>query len=85
MTYYTKLDTSIQCEEFNEVSPEEYDEVMQMLADESDAQEGFGNWSEETERQAKLEQEAFEQSQEKDYLNGYSNSTDGDCYEGISI
>jgi ribosomal protein L16 Arg81 hydroxylase len=85
MTYYTKFDTSIQCEEFNEVSPEEYDEVMQMLADESDAQEGFGNWSEETERQAKLEQEAFEQSQEKDYLNGYSNSTDGDCYEGISI
>jgi hypothetical protein len=85
MTYYYSFDTSIQCEEFNEVSPEEYDEVMQMLADESDAHEGFGNWSDETERQAVLEQEAFEQSQEKDYLKGYSPITDGDSYPGIAI
>jgi hypothetical protein len=85
MTYYSKFDSSIQCEEGMEVSPEEQAEFFQMMADEYQAQEGFGNWSEETERQATLEQEAFEQSQEKDWLNGYSPNVDGDSYEGIAI
>jgi hypothetical protein len=87
MTYYNSFDSKIQCEERNEVSPEEYDEVMLLMAQESEAQEGFGNWSEETERQAKLEHEAFEQkpAQEKDWLGSYSPNVDGDSYEGISI
>jgi hypothetical protein len=85
MTYYNSFDSKIQCEEHNEVSPEEYDEVMMLMAQESEAQEGFSNWSDDTERQAKLEQEAFEQSQEKDYLKGYSPITDGDSYAGIAV
>jgi hypothetical protein len=70
MTYYNSFDSKIQCEEFNEVSPEEYDEVMMLMAQESEAQVGFGNWSE---------------AVEKDYLKGYSNSTDGPSYNGIDI
>jgi hypothetical protein len=71
MTYYTKFDTSIQCEESTEVSPEEYAEVMQMMADEhSEDFEGYAEWSE---------------AVEKDYLGGYSNSTDGPSYNGIDI
>jgi hypothetical protein len=72
MTYYTKFDTSIQCEEFNEVSPEEYDEVMALMAEDSEPQDfaGYSEWSE---------------SLEKDYLGGYSNSTDGPSYNGIDI
>jgi hypothetical protein len=72
MTYYNSFDTSIQCEESNEVSPEEYDEVMQMMAEDSEPQdfEGYAEWSE---------------SLEKDYLGGYSNSTDGASYNGIDV
>jgi hypothetical protein len=71
MTYYSKFDTSIQCEEHNEVSPEEYDEVMQMIADEhSEDFEGYAEWSE---------------SLEKDWLNGYTNSTAGKTYNGLDV
>jgi hypothetical protein len=71
MTYYTKFDTSIQCEEGNEVSPEEFAEVMMLMAtDEPQDFEGYAEWSE---------------AVEKDYLNGYSNSTDGPSYNGIDI
>ena len=87
MSYYTKFDSSIQCEEGMEVSPEEQAEIFQMMADEYQAQEGFGDWSEETERQTALEQQAFEQKQssQKGWLNGYSPNVDGDSYAGIAI
>lgn len=87
MTSYNSFDSKIQCEENNEVSPEEYDEVMLLMAQESEAQEGFGNWSDETERLAKLEQQAFEQKQsrKKAWLKGYSPNVDGDSYAGIAI
>jgi hypothetical protein len=74
MSYYSKFDVSIQCEESMEVSPEEYAEVMQLMADEHDASEGFGVWSASQEKEP-----------EKDWLGGYSNSTDGATYNGISI
>jgi hypothetical protein len=83
MKYYSTFDSKVQCEENNQVSPEEYDEVMVLMAQESEAQEGFGNWSDE----AELEQAAFEQKQsrEKDWLNNYSPIDDGDSYAGIAI
>jgi hypothetical protein len=61
---------------------------MALLAEEHDAQEGLAVWSEETEQQAALEQQAFEQEQasQKDWLKGYSpNDVDGDSYAGIAI
>jgi hypothetical protein len=70
MTYYNSFDSKIQCEEHNEVSPEEYAEVMALMAEESEGSEGYSDWSE---------------SQEKDYLNGYSNNDEGATYNGISI
>jgi hypothetical protein len=87
MTYYTTFDSSIQCEEGMEISPEEYAEVMALMAQEHEAQAGFGDWSEQTERQAIVEQEAFEQEQasQKDWLNGYSPNDDGETFEGVAI
>jgi hypothetical protein len=72
MTYYTKFDSSIQCEENAQVTPEEYDEVMQLMADEQTAQEGFGWWS------ASVEDG-------KDWLGNYSNVDNGATYNGIAI
>jgi hypothetical protein len=88
MTSYTNFDSEIYSEELATVTESEYDEVMQMLADEHEAQEGFATWSEETEQQAALEQDAFEQEQasQKDWLKNYSpNDVDGDSYAGIAI
>jgi len=72
MTYYSKFDSNIQCEENAQVTPEEYDEVMQLMADEHTAQEGFGWWS------ASVEDG-------KDWLNGYTNVDNGATYNGIAI
>ena len=73
MTFYNNtFDTSIQCEESAQVSPEEYDEVMQLMADEHEASEGFGWWS------ASVEEG-------KDWLNGYSNKDEGATYNGIAV
>jgi hypothetical protein len=87
MTYYTTFDSSIQCEEGMEVSPEEQAEIFQMMADEYQAQEGFASWSEETEHKALVEQEAFEQEQasQKNWLKGYSPDDDGETFEGIAV
>ena len=72
MTYYNSFDSKIQCEEHNEVSPEEYAEVMQLMAtDEPQDYEGYSEWSESLE--------------EKDWLNGYSNNSEGASYNGIDI
>jgi hypothetical protein len=75
MTYYTTFDSSIQCEEGMEVSPEEYAEVMALMVEEYGAAQGAAVWS------ANLE----EVEPEKDWLNGYSNSTDGPTYNGCDV
>jgi hypothetical protein len=75
MTPYNTFDSKIQCEEFNEVSPEEYAEVMREMAEEHAAFEAAGEWS------ASLEEE----EPEKDWLGNYFNSTDGPTYGGIDI
>jgi hypothetical protein len=80
MTFYDTFISKIQCEEFNEVSPEEYDEVMALMAEESEAQEGFGNWSDEDQRLWEAEQDRL-----KKWTAKYSSNVDGDSYEGISI
>jgi hypothetical protein len=87
MTYYDSFDCKVNCEEVSPVTESDYDDVMQMLAEESQAQEGYGDWSDETERLAALEQLAFEQKQSrlKDWLNSYSPNLDGDSYEGVAI
>jgi hypothetical protein len=72
MTSYNPFDCKIQCEENAQVTPEEYDEVMQLMADEQTAQEGFGRWS------ASVEDG-------KDWLGSYSNVDNGATYNGIAI
>ena len=62
MTSYNTFDSNIQCEEFNGVSEAEYAEVMAIMAEESEAAEGYGEWAEEV---------------EKDWLGGYSNRLPG--------
>ena len=79
MKDYTSFDSNVQCEENAQVTPEEYDEVMQLMADEYQAQEGFGTWS------AAVEEKPAAVEDGKDWLNGYSNSTDGPDYNGIDI
>ena len=87
MTSYTNFDSEIYSEETFPVSEAEHDEVMRLLAEENEAQEGFANWSEETEQQAALEQEEFEQEQsgKKDWLKKYSPIVDGETYQGIAV
>jgi hypothetical protein len=71
MTFYGKFHTSVQCEEQMEVSPEEQAEIFLMMADEHNEDfEGYAEWLE---------------SLEKDYLGGYSNSTDGPSYNGLDV
>lgn len=87
MSYYDSFDCKINCEETSPVSEQDYAEVMQLLAEEHQAQQGFGNWSDESERRAALQQQAFEQEQsrKKDWLNGYSPDDEGDEYDGVAI
>ena len=70
MTSYNNFDSEIYSEECFPVNESEHDEVMQMLADEHEASEGFGDWS---------------AGIEKDYLGGYSNNNEGESYNGIAI
>jgi hypothetical protein len=76
MTFYNSFDCKIQCEENAQVSPEEYAEVMALMVtdDEPLEFEGYAEWS-----------ESLEAEPEKDWLDGYSNSTDGPSYNGIDI
>jgi hypothetical protein len=76
MTFYNTFDTSIQCEESMEVSPEEYAEVMALMADEHEPQdfEGYAEWS-----------EGLEPEPEKDWLGDYSNVDNGATYNGIAV
>jgi len=53
MTTLSPFDSRIQCEEASLVTEQEHDEVMQMIAAESEGFEGYGEWS------AELESENF--------------------------
>jgi hypothetical protein len=45
MTYYDTFNSKIQCDERAQVCESEYDEVMQMMADDHEAHQGYGHWS----------------------------------------
>ena len=92
MSVYDSFDSKATCEEYfsRDVDEVEYEEVMREMAEESKAQQGFNEWLdslEPTERQAALEQAAFEQKEEsrKDWFAGYSNRQTGEPYNGIAI
>jgi hypothetical protein len=70
MTSYNNFDSEIYSEDCAQVSESEYDEVMQLMAEDHEAFAGYGDWSTEI---------------EKDYLGGYSNNSDGPSYNGIAI
>jgi hypothetical protein len=46
----SQFDTTIYSEEIYSVSEQEFDEIMQMMADESGDFEGYGQWSQEIEQ-----------------------------------
>ncbi len=90
MTYYDSFDLKINCEEFISITPEEEAEVLTLIAQEQEAQQGFQQWLdalEPTERAAYLEQQSFErkEAQRKDWFNGYSNKDDGAFYGSIAV
>jgi hypothetical protein len=62
------------------VTESEYDEVMMLMAQESEAQAGFGNWSDEDQRLWEAEQERL-----KKWTAKYSPIDDGDSYAGIAV
>ena len=53
---------------------------MMLMAQESEAQEGYGNWLAEDQRLWEAEQERL-----KLWTSNYSPNVDDDSYEGISI
>ena len=77
MTYYDSFDCKSNCEDFNQVSEDEYNEVMQMMAEENEALADM----------PQDEQTTWERKQDqlKNWLGGYSPMVDGDTYEGIAI
>ncbi len=77
MTYYDAFDCKANCEDFNQVSEEDYNEVMQMMAEENEA----------LTLMPETEQVAFEAEQDslKDWLGNYSNIDNGKTYNGIAI
>ena len=60
---YNTFDANVQCEEGYAVSEDEYNEVMALMAQESEDFEGYEEWSEEVEG--------------KDWLGSYSNRREG--------
>jgi hypothetical protein len=67
MTYYDSFDCKINCEEVSPVT-------------ESEAQDGYSNWSDEDQRLWEAEQERL-----KKWTGNYSPIDDGDSYAGIAI
>jgi hypothetical protein len=80
MTSYNNFDSEIYSEERAQVSESEYDEVMQMLADEHEASEGYGDWSDEDQSLWEAEQARL-----KNWTGKYSSNVDGDSYAGIAV
>jgi hypothetical protein len=54
MPGYTKFDAEIYSEDLQPVTEQEFDEVMQAIAEESDWQ-GYGEWSAQIDRQPSIE------------------------------
>lgn len=52
MSGYNKFDSEVYSEELFNVTESEYDEVMQMIAEENEALEGYCDWSQELESDA---------------------------------
>jgi hypothetical protein len=77
MTYYDAFDCKANCEDFNQVSEDEYNEVMRMIAEENEA---LANMPQD-------EQVLWEREQDKakNWLSGYSPIVDGKTYNGIAI
>jgi hypothetical protein len=68
MIYYDPFDCKINCEELISVTPEEEAEINALIAQENEAKEDFTTWLEsleESEREAFLEQQAFEKAIEQ--------------------
>ena len=75
MRHYNSFDSKIQGQEFNAVSKAEYDEVMQLMAEENKASAAM----------PELEQQAWEvEDRAKDWLGSYSNIDNGASYNGIA-
>jgi hypothetical protein len=79
-SYHDSFDCKINCEEFSSVSEQEYREVMQMLAEESEGQQGYGDWSDEDQQLWEAEQARL-----KCWTRNYSPDDEGETYEGIAI
>ena len=82
MTTYNTFDLKIQCEELNAVSEDEYNEVMQMMAEET---EGYENLPTSDQQAWEVEQDTA-----KDWLgqrnrSPYTNIDNGNFYNGIAI
>jgi hypothetical protein len=81
MTYYDSFDCKVNCEEIFMIDELEINEAQDY--------QGYDEWLdslEPTEREAFLEQQAFEQEQEKLKANFNFNPPDsGECYEGIAV
>ena len=80
MTSYNNFDSEIYSEELSIVAESEYDEVMALLAQEHEAQEGFADWSAEDQKLWEAEQARL-----KNWSGKYSPSADGDSYAGIAV
>jgi hypothetical protein len=50
MTSISQFESNVYSEEIYSVSESDYNEVMQMMADESNDYEGYGEWSQELEQ-----------------------------------
>jgi hypothetical protein len=50
MTSISNFESNVYSEELHNVSESEYDEVMQMMADEQSGFQGYGEWSQELEQ-----------------------------------
>jgi hypothetical protein len=77
MSYYDGFDCKANCEDFNAVSEEDYNDVMRMMAEENEALADM----------PQDEQTTFEAEQDnlKDWLGNYSNIDNGKTYNGIAI
>jgi len=77
---YNTFDSKIHSEEHAQVSPEEFDEVMRLAAQDHDEPRDYAGYDEWLDSLDNNEREEI-----KDYLGGYSNSTAGTSYNGIDV
>jgi hypothetical protein len=80
MSYYDSFDCKVQFEELALVSEDEYNEVLREMALEREAEQSYGDWSDEDQRLWEAEQERL-----KRWTRNYSSNDDGDFYAGLAI